>query len=325
MTKIIHINEELNKPAEVLRNGGTVIFPTETVYGLGANALDPDAVKKIFVAKGRPSDNPLIVHIDDFEKIYDLVEEVPENAKKLADAYWPGPMTLILKKKSIIPDEVSAGLETVGIRIPRDKIARKLIELAGVPVAAPSANLSGSPSPTTFNHVMNDMYGRVDVIIEGEKAEVGLESTVIDVTGEVPTILRPGGITPNMIKAVCGDVIIDKKIDGANEGEKVKSPGMKYRHYSPKAEVYLVDKDEIENKITEITDKKILLLITEEGQYDVDSIVMGNDLEEIAKNIFGLLRKSDEDGYDVVIIEKVQEDGIGLAIMNRLKRAAKKG
>jgi len=323
LTTIIHINEELNKPAEVLRNGGTVIFPTETVYGLGANALDPDAVKKIFIAKGRPSDNPLIVHIDSFEKIYDLVEEVPENAKKLAEAYWPGPMTLILKKKSIIPNEVSAGLDTVGIRIPRDETARELIKLAGVSVAAPSANLSGSPSPTTFNHVMNDMYGRVDVIIEGESAEVGLESTVIDVTGEVPTILRPGGITPEMIKAVCGDVIIDKKIDGANEGEKVKSPGMKYRHYSPKAEVYLVDKDEIQDKISDINDKKILLLLTEEEKYNVDSVVMGRDLEEIAKNIFGLLRKSDEDGYDVVIIEKVKEEGIGLAIMNRLKRAAK--
>lgn len=325
MTEIIHKNEKLNKPAEVLRNGGTVIFPTETVYGLGANALDSNAVKKIFIAKGRPSDNPLIVHIDNFEKIYDLVEEVPENAKKLADAYWPGPMTLILKKKSIISNEVSAGLDTVGIRIPRDKIARELIKLAEVPVAAPSANLSGSPSPTTFNHVMNDMYGRVDVIIEGENAEVGLESTVIDVTGEVPTILRPGGITPDMIKAVCGEVIIDKKIDGANIGEKVKSPGMKYRHYSPKAEVYLVDREEIQDKILEINDKKILLLLTEEGQYNVDSIVMGNDLEEIAKNIFGLLRKSDEEGYDVVIIEKVKEEGIGLAIMNRLKRAAKKG
>ena len=323
MTKIIHINEQLNEPANILQSGGTVVFPTETVYGLGANALDPDAVKKIFIAKGRPADNPLIVHIDDFEKIYDLVEEVPENAKKLADAYWPGPMTLILKKKSIIPNEVSAGLDTVGIRIPRDKIARNLIELAGVPVAAPSANLSGSPSPTTFNHVMNDMYGRVDVIVEGENAEVGLESTVIDVTGKIPTILRPGGITPEMIKEVCGDVTIDKKIDGANEGEKVKSPGMKYRHYSPKAEVYLVDKEEIQDKIAEINNKKILLLLIEEGKYNVDSIVMGKDLEEIAKNIFGLLRKSDEDGYDVVIIEKVQEEGIGLAIMNRLKRAAK--
>jgi len=325
LTKIIHKNEELNESANVLRNGGTVIFPTETVYGLGANALDPNAVKKIFIAKGRPSDNPLIVHIDAFEKIYDLVEAVPENAKKLADAYWPGPMTLILKKKSIIPNEVSAGLDTVGIRIPRDKIARRLIELAGVPVAAPSANLSGSPSPTTFSHVMNDMYGRVDVIIEGENAEVGLESTVIDVTGDIPTVLRPGGITPDMIKSVCGDVIIDKKIDGANEGEKVKSPGMKYRHYSPKAEVYLVNKEEIDNKIAEINDKKILLLITEERKYNIDSIVMGKDLEEIAKNIFGLLRKSDEEGYDVVIIEKVKEEGIGLAIMNRLKRAAKKG
>ena len=279
MTKIIHKHEELNEPAEILRNGGTVVFPTETVYGLGANALDPDAVKKIFIAKGRPSDNPLIVHIDNFEKIYELVEEVPENAKKLADAYWPGPMTLILKKKSVIPNEVSAGLATVGIRIPRDKIARRLIKLAGVPVAAPSANLSGSPSPTNFNHVMNDMYGRVDVIIEGENAEVGLESTVIDVTGDIPTILRPGGITPEMIKDVCGDVIVDKKIDGANEGEKVKSPGMKYRHYSPKAEVYLVDKEEIESKISEINDKKILLLLTEEGRYKVDNVVMGKDLE----------------------------------------------
>ena len=218
---------EIKKAAELIKNNETVIFPTETVYGLGANALSEEAVKKIFIAKGRPADNPLIVHISSFDDVYDFVSEVPENAKKLAKAYWPGPMTLVMKKRNNIPNVVSAGLDTVGVRLPKDKIARKLIKLSGCPIAAPSANLSGSPSPTTVEHVINDMLGRVAAIIKGKACKVGVESTVIDVTGEIPVILRPGGITSEMIKKVCGDVKIAKGVDGVTNEEKPKSPGMK--------------------------------------------------------------------------------------------------
>jgi L-threonylcarbamoyladenylate synthase len=235
---------KIKKAAEIIKNNGTVIFPTETVYGLGANALSEDAVKKIFVAKGRPSDNPLIVHISDFNDIYNFVEQVPQNAQKLAKAYWPGPMTLVMKKKENIPDVVSAGLDTVGVRLPKSKIARKLIKLSGCPIAAPSANLSGSPSPTTVEHVLNDMNGRVDAIIKGRDSKVGVESTVIDVTGDIPVILRPGGVTATMIKKVCGDVKVAKGVDGVTNEEKPKSPGMKYKHYAPKCEILLIDKNE---------------------------------------------------------------------------------
>ena len=233
-TKLLTSNEEdLQIAGDIIKAGGTVIFPTETVYGLGANALDSNAVKKIFTAKGRPSDNPLIVHIADINQIYEFVLDVPENAKKLADAYWPGPMTLVLNKKDIIPNEVSAGLNTVGIRIPENEIARNFIKKANCPIAAPSANLSGSPSPTTVEHVLADMLGRVDAIIKGENSRVGLESTVIDVTGDIPLVLRPGGITPEMIKKVCGEVQIAKGVDGVTDELKPKSPGMKYKHYAP--------------------------------------------------------------------------------------------
>ena len=232
LEKVIELNtillncnkEDFKKAGEIIASGGTVIFPTETVYGLGANALEDEAVKKIFIAKGRPSDNPLIVHIDSFEKINRYVEEVTENAKKLADAYWPGPMTLILKKKSIISNSVSAGLDTVGIRIPESEEAREFLHACDLPVAAPSANLSGSPSPTTYKHVVDDMLGRVDAIINGKDCDVGVESTVIDVTGDVPVILRPGAITPEMVEKVCGSVIIDKGVNGVTSSEKHRSP-----------------------------------------------------------------------------------------------------
>ena len=271
-TKILKNNEsDLEIAGNIIKKGGTVIFPTETVYGLGANALNSDAVKKIFIAKGRPSDNPLIVHIADIDQIYDFVSDISENAKKLAEAYWPGPMTLVLNKKDIIPNEVSAGLNTVGIRIPENKIAREFIKKSGCPIAAPSANLSGSPGPTTVEHVIADMLGRVDAIIKGDNCKVGLESTVIDVTGEIPVILRPGGITPEMIKQVCSDVIIAKGVDGVTDELKPKSPGMKYKHYAPKCEIILVKNDEnlIENvkkEANKYDKKEIVIICTKQNQ-----------------------------------------------------------
>lgn len=330
----ILLKSEIKKAADIIKNNGTVIFPTETVYGLGANALNEEAVKKIFVAKGRPSDNPLIVHISKFEDVYDFVLEIPENAKKLAKAYWPGPMTLVMKKKDNIPNVVSAGLDTVGIRLPENKIARKLIKLSGCPIAAPSANLSGSPSPTTFEHVFSDMNGRVDAIIKGKECNVGVESTVIDVTEEVPVILRPGGITAKMIRKVCGDVKVAKGVDGIANEEKPKSPGMKYKHYAPKCEIILVDKDEnqVENMKREYekaeTDNKVVICTRKNKKAfkGMNVLCIGNSKkpETIARKLFYVFRKCDELKYEIAIMEAVDEEGIGMAIMNRARRAAKK-
>ena len=332
-TKILETNDnDLKIGAEFINKGGTVIFPTETVYGLGANALNEEAVKNIFIAKGRPSDNPLIVHIDSFDKIYGYVEEVTPLAKKLADNYWPGPMTLILKKKDCISNIVSAGLDTVGIRIPESKVARKFLEYCDLPIAAPSANLSGSPSPTTKEHVINDMIGRVDAIICGEKCEVGVESTVIDVTGEVPIILRPGGITPEMVEKVCGKVIIDKGVKGVTNTEKPKSPGMKYKHYAPNADVILVEGDNIVEKIKDAINSykdNFIILCTEETKdnflnYPLICLGSKDKPETIAQNLFEAFRECDSKRYKTIILEGISEEGIGLAVMNRAHRAAKK-
>lgn len=230
----------LQRFADILKNGGTVILPTETVYGLGANALDPDATKKIYEAKGRPSDNPLLVHISEVSELDGLVEGVPDKAKVLIDKYWPGPLTIIFKKKPIIPDRTSGGLDTVAIRMPSDIVARRLIKLAGVPVAAPSANISGRPSPTKPEHIIKQMEGRVDGILIGGECNFGLESTIVDVSGEIPMILRPGAITPEMIKETLGDVQIDPSIMNKDDNVKAKAPGMKYTHYSPNADVAIV-------------------------------------------------------------------------------------
>ncbi|MBE5812148.1 MAG: threonylcarbamoyl-AMP synthase [Clostridiales bacterium] len=324
----------IKKASEIIKNNGTVIFPTETVYGLGANALSEDAVKKIFIAKGRPADNPLIVHIADFDDIYNFVEEVPENAQRLAKAYWPGPMTLVMKKKDNIPAVVSAGLDTVGVRLPENKIARKLIRLSGYPIAAPSANLSGSPSPTTVEHVLNDMLGRVDAIIKGKDSKVGVESTVIDVTGDIPVILRPGGITAEMIKKICGDVKVAKGVDGVTNEEKPKSPGMKYKHYAPKCEIILIEKNEkqIENvkkEYEKIESENKVIICTKKNKKEykgMNLLCIGNAKkpETIARKLFYIFRKCDDLGYKIAIMEAVEEDGIGMAIMNRARRAAKK-
>ena len=258
-TKLFHTDDnEIADAGEILRNGGLVAFPTETVYGLGASAFDSDAAKKIYAAKGRPSDNPLIVHICDKGQIKDIAEEIPESAKKVIDNFMPGPVTIILKKKSVVPNDVTAGLNTVAIRFPLHETAQKLIKAAGVPIAAPSANLSGKPSPTKAKHVVKDMTGRIDAIIDGGECNVGVESTIVDFTGEKPVILRPGGVTYDDLKGIGLDVEIDKNILHSIAADEVpKCPGMKYKHYAPNAEVTVVEgeKDAVQSKIKELLEQ----------------------------------------------------------------------
>lgn len=338
-TKVYYINEDdderIKEAAEVIRRGGTVVFPTETVYGLGANALDEEACSRIFEAKGRPQDNPLIVHVADFD-ISQYVKYIPENAKKLMEAFWPGPLTIIMPKSDIIPDRVTAGLSNVAIRMPLNKIARKLINFSGVPIAAPSANISGKPSPTAIEHCIDDLSGRVDMIIGGERTDVGLESTVVDTTDDVVTILRPGGITKEMLEDVAGEVLIDPSVlKKLSQDVKPKAPGMKYRHYAPKAPLTIVRGDDekiiayINNKIDENNKRNIKtgVLATDEtinkysGQFKI-SVGSRKEPGIIAANLFDCLRKFDKIDIDCIYAEAFNEEGINLAIMNRLKKAA---
>ena len=326
----------VKKAAQYIKNGDLVAFPTETVYGLGANALKPEAVSKIFKAKGRPADNPLIVHIANIEDIYSLVKEVPQNAKILMDAFWPGPLTVILAKSRVIPYEVTAGLETVAIRMPSNPIVRALILESGLPIAAPSANSSGRPSPTAAQHVLDDMEGRIPFIIDGGKCLVGLESTVVDMTADIPVILRPGGITREMIEDILGDVSVDKSVLAPPQaGRKVKSPGMKYTHYAPKAPVTIIKGDipKMVGKIIQMSEdytaqgKKVGILGTDEtkDRYSAHAVLtMGSrdDLSTIGASLFSCLREFDKICVDVILAEGIECKGEGLAIMNRMLRAA---
>ena len=324
----------INEAANVIKNGGLVAFPTETVYGLGANALDSEAVKKIFIAKGRPQDNPLIIHIADKNDLYSYGENIPNIAKTLTDKFWPGPMTLIVEKNSIIPNVTSANLDTIGIRMPSDKVAKKLIEKSRVAIAAPSANLSGKPSPTDVKRCIEDLDGRVDYILGYSESEVGVESTIIDVTVNPPCILRPGGITLEMLQEVSKDIYIDKGIISKDDNLKPKAPGMKYKHYSPKARVRVVDGklDKCVEKINEMVhnyiDKglKVGIMATLETQDKykegfVLSLGTRKDLSSIAKSLFSTLREFDDNNVDIIISEAFVEEGLGVAIMNRLKKA----
>jgi L-threonylcarbamoyladenylate synthase len=338
-TKVCYLtkdsSEEIKEAGMLIKNGGTVVFPTETVYGLGANALDPIACLKIFEAKGRPQDNPLIIHVADFD-ISRFVKHIPMAAEKLMESFWPGPLTIIMKKSDLIPDMVSAKLDSVAIRMPENKIARMLIEYAGVPIAAPSANISGKPSPTSIEHCIEDLTGKVDMIIGGEKCKIGLESTVVDATGNVITILRPGCITKHMLEEVVGYVEIDPAISGKLEdGIVVKSPGMKYRHYAPKAPLTIVTgncKDVIRyinKKIHELQSQgyETGILGTDENikEYEGNNrISLGSRSKNgiIAANLFDCLREFDKIDIDYIFAEGFSEEGIGLAIMNRLKKAA---
>lgn len=321
--------EELKEIANEVRDGKIVLFPTETVYGIGANALSDEAVKKIFEAKGRAQDNPLIAHIASFDDLKNIVEEPNEIEKKLMKAFCPGPFTIILKVKNTVSKLVTANLDTVGIRMPSNKIARELIKYAGVPLAAPSANISGRPSGTNVSDIIDELDGKVDYIIDGGIVDIGLESTVVRVIDEVVHILRPGKITLEDIEGLGLKVEIDKNIlKKVTDNEKVLSPGMKYRHYAPKTECVLVysrDNDKMVNKINELSNGKNVLVIGKSNnsskyiaEYKLD---MGETMEEIAHNIFSLLRKVDKYNVDLVIIEGISQEGIGLAIYNRLIRA----
>ncbi len=320
--------EDLKNAAELIRNGETVVFPTETVYGLGANALDSEAVKKIFTAKGRPSDNPLIVHIPDFESAKDFVLEIPENARLLAEKFCPGPLTMILKKKSCIPDVVSSGLDTVGIRIPGDETARLFLAECGVPVAAPSANISGRPSPTTFEHVVQDMNGRVSGIIQGDASFVGVESTVIDMTSEIPTVLRPGGVSVEQLREVLGEVLVSSEL---KKDDIPKAPGMKYKHYSPKGQTFILKGDVYD--VSEFLRKRAkfnpvaVLIFDEFKEYmpiEVKTLSLGSKdcPEEAARRLFDCLRECDALGVKEIYAPEIPENGLWRAVKNRLYKAA---
>ncbi|MBQ7535131.1 MAG: threonylcarbamoyl-AMP synthase [Stomatobaculum sp.] len=353
-TKIIRIEDKapvreelLLEAARILREGGLVAFPTETVYGLGGNALDAEASRKIYAAKGRPSDNPLIVHIACMEELAPLVEEISESAKRLADAYWPGPMTLILKKSGMIPPETSGGLDTVAIRMPADPVAGALIRLAGVPVAAPSANTSGKPSPTTAEHVIEDMDGRVEVILDGGPVQVGVESTIVDLSGEHPVLLRPGAVTVPMLEKILGPVELDPVLTKPlGPDVHPKAPGMKYRHYAPRAEMILVESEaasagenaadaglRVVQEINLLAEKAVKegkrpgILATDETAPlyrfgEVRSIGLRSDEASVARNLFAVLREFDSIGVDIIYSEAFPEDDLGLAIMNRMNKAA---
>lgn len=341
-TKVAVINDIdkdlkfIEEAAEVIKKSGLVVFPTETVYGLGANALDEEAVKKIFEAKGRPQDNPLIVHVSSIEQIDNLVKDVPEIAKKMMERFWPGPLTIILNKNDIIPNRTSANLSTIGIRMPDDEIALKLIELSKTPIAAPSANISGRPSPTDIERCVEDLSGRVDYIVGGIQSRVGVESTIIDCTVNPPVVLRPGGTTVEMLKELDNRIELDKGLmSKPTEDFKPKAPGMKYRHYAPKAKVRIVSgkREKTIEKICEIVHnyiddgKKVGILASEENsKYYVEGNVkvLGSTskLEDVAHNLFESLRSFDDMGMDIIIAEAFEEKGLGIAIMNRLKKSA---
>ena len=322
--------EQISRAAEILKNGGLVAIPTETVYGLAANAFDKEAIRKIFLAKGRPMDNPLIVHIANIQMLSKLVADFPQTAKKLSEAFWPGPLTMILPKSEKIPDEVSAGLPTVAIRHPSHPVALELIKVSGLPLAAPSANRSGSPSPTTAQHVLNDLDGRIDAVLDGGPCSVGLESTVIALEGNTPRILRPGGVTAEQISAVIGKIEIDDAVfHQLSSSEKASSPGMKYKHYAPKAKVILVkaDREDYIRFVNGRTSDQTAALCFEEdvSGLSVYAVAYGKvgQPEEQAKNLFSALRRFDQlKNVKTVYAHCPDRTGVSMAVYNRLIRAA---
>jgi L-threonylcarbamoyladenylate synthase len=316
-----------------IRSGGLVAFPTETVYGLGANGLDGRAVARIFEAKGRPGDNPLILHIARMEQLAQLTAgPAPECARVLAAAFWPGPLTIVLPKSAAVPDQVTAGLDTVGVRMPAHPAARALIEAAGVPIAAPSANRSGRPSPTTAAHVLEDMDGRIDMVLDGGACGIGLESTVVEVSAGGARVLRPGGVTAEMIKAALGAVSVDASaLRPLAQGETARSPGMKYRHYAPVGRLSVVSgaPEAVWPEICRRYDQRAgtgarcAILARSEAPYGARRVrALGETPEAIASNLFAALREMDEAGAEYIFAEAVDTAGLGLAIMNRLGRAA---
>ena len=367
--------EGISEAAEILKQGGLVAFPTETVYGLGGNGLDKEAAKKIYAAKGRPSDNPLILHVSSIEEVYPLVKALPEKAKKLMEAFWPGPLTLVLPKSDIVPKESTGGLETVALRSPENALTLDLIRACGFPIAGPSANLSGRPSPTEASHVFEDLGGRIEGILEDGAVGIGVESTIVDLSENCPTLLRPGAITIEDLEEVLGEkVAIDPTLLGKSmaEGFTPKAPGMKYRHYAPKAEMILFKKKEEdetrsgqeeiakfilsyggkelsdcpekevkksvakailsygEKELSVSPEKRIWILCGEDtaslyegdGRFTVQILGRREELLSMTHNLFRLLRKADEEGAELILGECYSEEGVGFALMNRLKKAA---
>ena len=320
---------QLSEVASILRSGGLVGIPTETVYGLAANALDGTAVKRIFEVKGRPQDNPLIVHISRFEELAPLVDVVPEKAARLADAFWPGPLTMVMKRSDAVPDEVSCGLPTVAVRMPSHKIANAIIKAAGLPLAAPSANTSGKPSPTCAAHVLQDMNGKIEGVVDGGICEVGIESTVITLCTKTPTLLRPGAVTLRQLADTIGDVEVHRSVfSDFTETARPASPGMKYRHYSPKAEVVVVDGalgSFIEYVNKQSAGSAVLCFEGEESSFP-DAVVFSfgakEDSRAQAQRLYSALRKADELKIKRIFARLPDTDGMGTAVCNRLLRAA---
>jgi len=323
--------------ADFIKKGGLVAFPTETVYGLGADALNSKAVLAVFEAKKRPLDNPPIVHVGNPKDVYNLVKEVPPKAEKLMKNFWPGPLTLIFKRSNIVPDVTVAGLDTIAIRMPRHNVALALLRGSGCPIAAPSANLAGKPSPTTAKHVWDDLNGRIDAILDAGPTNIGVESTVLDLTVDPPQILRPGGTVYEVLRKFLGKVELHPVAVAEKELqiEKVRSPGMKHKHYAPNADVIVVEGEvsAVMEKVKELAKFykqkgiKVGVLATDEtvGYYEADivkSLGSRNDLAVIAKNLFRLLREFDLDCVDVIIAEGIPAEGLGLAVMNRLRKAS---
>lgn len=332
LEKNSHIIEEA---ARILEAGGLVAFPTETVYGLGADFLNEAAVKNIYAAKGRPSDNPLIVHIADKKAIYELAVDVSDNAKKLAEKFWPGPLTMIMKKSGIVPGYITGGLDTVAVRMPDNAVALELIGKSGVYVAAPSANLSGKPSTTTAEHVINDLNGRIDMIIADKEARVGIESTIVDVSGEIPIILRPGAITKEMLEEQLGRVDVDPAVAGAvvADGVVPRAPGMKYKHYAPNADMTIVEGSnrDVIDTINRLAAEKmqagfkvgIVATADNQGFYKADVVLsLGHNEAEAASKLYAVLRTFDKMEVDYIYSESFKSSNVGTAIMNRLIKAA---
>lgn len=342
-TRVIKVDPDhpeegsLREAGRIIREGGLVAFPTETVYGLGGNGLDAGASAKIYAAKGRPSDNPLILHIADPEALTDIVEEIPEAAKLLMERFWPGPLTIIFRKKDCVPYATTGGLDTVAVRMPSHRTAQMLIREAGVPIAAPSANLSGRPSPTTAEHVIRDLSGRIEMIIDSGAVGIGLESTIVDVTGERPVLLRPGYITYEMLEDLLKEVQIDPVITETKPDPnlKPKAPGMKYRHYAPKGDLVIVKgpMDAVIRAINEACEKDraagyttgVLASSEAAASYHADVVSdcgSRENLEEIAHNLFAVLRDFDEQGVEKIYAECFDGEALGMAVMNRLRKAA---
>jgi L-threonylcarbamoyladenylate synthase len=340
-TKIIKIDanqldmKKIKEAGEILLNGGLVALPTETVYGLGANALDEEGAKKTYQVKGRPSDNPLIIHIAKVKDLDKITVNRPHDADKLAKAFWPGPLTMILEKSPMVPAGITGGQESVAVRMPNHPIALGIIEAGGGFVSAPSANTSGRPSPTSAAHVQEDLEGRIEMIVDGGKVEIGLESTIIDMTVKPPVILRPGGITGDMLEAVIGEVKMGASNLADDSEEAPKAPGMKYRHYAPKGKLVIIQGD-LEDEVLAIKKlveekvldkKKVGVIATKEtfNQYEagvIKNIGSRKDLATIATNLYGILREFDQEGVEYIYSESIPVDGIGNAIKNRLDKAA---